>query len=141
MSLDILIYKGKYDDEIYDVSTPEKEAAAYLMLFGYLDEEWGVYSDIEEPTPLKVCEPCEKALHRLCEGTCACENSPECRKKSRRAKSDYDRDLSVKRMYDKAKAGDAEAAKRLLYARKGNEYEGFQLGYVIDPLEEEDGED
>lgn len=40
----ILIYGNrKQDDEIYDVSTPEKEAATFLMLFKLLDEEWMVY--------------------------------------------------------------------------------------------------
>lgn len=40
----VLVYGNrKQDDEIYDISTPEKEAAAYLKLFNFLDEEWRVY--------------------------------------------------------------------------------------------------
>lgn len=40
----VLIYGNrKQDDDIYDISTPEKEAAAFLRLFNTLDEEWQVY--------------------------------------------------------------------------------------------------
>lgn len=40
----VLIYGNrKEDDTIYDISTPEKELAAYLALFNYLDENWQVY--------------------------------------------------------------------------------------------------
>lgn len=43
----LLIYANrKQDDEIYDISTPEKEAAAYLSVFQTLDSYWSVYSDI-----------------------------------------------------------------------------------------------
>lgn len=41
----VLIYGNrKQDDEIYDISTPEKEAAAFLAVFKTLDEEWQVYT-------------------------------------------------------------------------------------------------
>jgi hypothetical protein len=43
----VLIYGNrKQDSDIYDVSTPEKEAATYLKLFQYLDEKWQVYCDL-----------------------------------------------------------------------------------------------
>jgi len=36
----VLIYGNrKQDDYIYDVSTPEKEARAFIQLFQYLDED------------------------------------------------------------------------------------------------------
>lgn len=42
----VLIYGNrKQDDDIYDISTPEKEAAAFLTLFNYLNDEWCVYGD------------------------------------------------------------------------------------------------
>jgi hypothetical protein len=146
MSMDVLIYNGKHDEGLmYDVSTPEKEAAAFLILFAYLDEDWDMYSDIEEPTPLAFCMPCVKELHRHCEGDCLCDATDECKKKSGRAKRELGRARETKSLYDKAKAGDAAAAKRLLYGRKDNEYEDFQLGSVMDPLEEKlalrEGED
>jgi hypothetical protein len=43
----VLIYGNrKQADDIYDISTPEKEAAAYLKLFQTLDKEWDVYCDL-----------------------------------------------------------------------------------------------
>ena len=45
----ILIYGNrKQDDEIYDISTPEKEAAAFLRLFKTLDNEWQVYTELNK---------------------------------------------------------------------------------------------
>ncbi len=41
----VLIYGNrKQDDEIYDISSPEKEAAAFLRLFKNLDNGWRVYT-------------------------------------------------------------------------------------------------
>lgn len=141
MSMTVLIYENrKQDPDMYDISTPEKEAAAYLKLFNYLREDWQVYSDIEEAdevTTLETCEPCGKEIHRLCEGNCACEATPACKQKSRYAQSDVARANSLKRLYNAALGGDAIAAKRLLQARKDHEYEGFSIGEVIDPLEAE----
>lgn len=90
----VLIYGNrKEDDTIYDASTPEKEAAAYLRVFKELDEYWQCYADLT---------------------------------------------AKWKPVYDKAKAGDAEAAKRLMNARKDYEYEEFRIGEVIDPLAAEE---
>jgi hypothetical protein len=86
----VLIYGNrKQDNDIYDISTPEKESTAYLKLFHYLDEKWGVYCDLP---------------------------------------------ANQKDKYTKAKAGNADAAKRLLNARRDYEYEEFSFGEVIDPL-------
>lgn len=134
----ILIYGNrKQDPDMYDISTPEKEAAAYLKLFNYLDEHWQVYCDLEdEVEELEVCEPCSKNLHRLCEGRCACETEANCKSKSRYAQDEVRVAKAHKRQYDLAKAGDAAAAKKLLNARKENEYEEISIGNVIDPLTE-----
>lgn len=88
--MSVLIYGNrKQDDEIYDISTPEKEAAAFLLLFKTLDEDWQVYGELNK---------------------------------------------REKELYKAAKAGDANAAKRLLTMRKGYEYEEWRYGNVIDPL-------
>lgn len=43
----VLIYGNrKQDDEIYDISSPAKEAAAYRKIFETLDSYWQVYEDI-----------------------------------------------------------------------------------------------
>lgn len=44
----ILIYGNrKQDPDVYDISTPEKELAGYLMLFNILDQDWNVYDEIK----------------------------------------------------------------------------------------------
>jgi len=49
-ALKILVYGNrKEDDRYYDISTPEKEAAAFMRLFYYLDEEWHVYQEFPDP--------------------------------------------------------------------------------------------
>jgi hypothetical protein len=132
----ILIYGNrKQDPDMYDISTPEKEAAAYLQLFKYLDEHWQVYCDLEDDVDdLIVCEPCAANLHRHCEGHCACDKDPNCKTKSRYAQDEVRIAKSHKRNFDLAKAGDAAAAKKLLNSRKENEYEEISFGSVIDPL-------
>src|SRR5208337_4339005 len=109
-SIAVLRYDGKHDEGLmYDISTPEKEAAAYLRLFEYFDEDWRFYSDLEEDAgPLAVCEACQKDLHRLCEsGACACEATDECKKRSRQTRRYRDAEQSQRDLYLKAKAGDA----------------------------------
>ena len=134
----ILIYGNrKQDTDMYDISTPEKEAAAYLKLFAYLDEHWNVYADLEdEVEELEVCEPCSKNMHRLCERHCACETEVNCKSNSRYEQDEVRVAKAHKRQYDLAKAGDAAAAKKLINARKENEYEEISIGNVIDPLME-----
>ena len=77
--MEILIYENrKIDPMAYDISTPEKEAAAYLAVFKMLDEEWDVYCDID---PAKtenddICECCAAGLHHRCLGDeegCGCK--------------------------------------------------------------------
>ena len=53
-ALKILVYGNRKEpNRYYDISTPEKEAAAFLRLFYYLDEEWHVYCELTpEQKPL-----------------------------------------------------------------------------------------
>lgn len=47
----VLIYGNrKQDDTLYDISTPEKESAAYLAVFKELDGYWQVYDDAKTVT-------------------------------------------------------------------------------------------
>lgn len=93
----VLIYGNrKQDDEMYDISTPEKEAAAYLVVFKTLDEDWQVYIEVEG---------------------------------------------KQKELYEKAKKGDSESAKKLMNQRKSYEYEEIRIGEVIDPLTLKDEEE
>jgi len=53
-ALKILVYGNRKEPErFYDISTPEKEKAAFMRLFYYLDEEWLVYAELTtEQKPL-----------------------------------------------------------------------------------------
>jgi hypothetical protein len=49
----VLVYGNrKQPDVIYDISTPEKEEAAFWALFKMLDEDWQVYSELETVQPV-----------------------------------------------------------------------------------------
>ena len=115
----VLIYGNrKQDDDIWDISTPELEEAAYRELFKTLDEYWQVYADLgdeenEDATPL--CEPCSKNLHRLCEDKeeCPCVDT-EC--PAFKYRNGYQQ-AGIKRqkdLYRKAKVGDYAAMKKLM---------------------------
>lgn len=68
----ILVYGNrKQDDEFYDISTPEKENAAYLTVFKVLDEDWEVYQDLgagEEALLLRARVGDPEAAKRLMKG-------------------------------------------------------------------------
>ncbi len=89
--MEILIYGNrKQDDMMWDISTPEKKKAAFLLLFKYLKDEWGVYCDMS---------------------------------------------VKDKELYDRAIEGDAFSAEKLLTRRKTYEYEEWNYGLIINPLE------
>lgn len=120
----LLIYGNrKQDDEVYDISTPEKESKAFLQLFRCLDEEWQVYSEVGEHK-LSPCEPCQKNIHRLCEnGYCVCEKTEQCRKRALKVKEDVRKEEGWAKLVEKARKGDATSAKRLLIERSAEQYE------------------
>lgn len=120
----ILIYTNRKIDPIYwDASTAELEAGAYLALFKHLDEGWKVYLDLQEelePLVFPVdhvsgcrCDRCLSAPLRLKERA----NMEELRKKH----------LAL---YEKAKKGDALAARALLRARGSGEYQSYSFAEV-----------
>lgn len=125
----ILIYGNrKTDPTIYDISTPEKENAAFLLLFKMLDEDWEVYSDIEKAEKFEICKPCIHNLHDRCdEGNCIC-SAESCKKQFRRAESERKKIESMVRWLKEARRGSAESARKLMNARKSYD--------VLDPLAE-----
>jgi hypothetical protein len=127
----VLAYENRKSPlTLYDISTPEKEAAAYLRLFKELDGYWQCYADleeVEEPTP---CEPCEAKLHKHCTGSCSCVETEECKRTNR----------EYRPLYLKAKAGDVAAIKKLMNSRKTYEYENVWETELVDPLIPEEEE-
>lgn len=144
----VLIYGNrKQSDMIYDISTPEKEAAAYLDIFNMLDKDWEVYIDLEDDFVVTICEPCQKDLHKYCDGDkyhgdsgnithCGCEGSEECKKKSEKIKTESYCLAKQIKWYNLAKSGDAKAAISLLKYRssKGYEYEIIRTDTILNPL-------
>jgi hypothetical protein len=137
----ILVYENrKCDPEYYDASTPEKASAAYLALFETLDNNWDVYCELADfkPEVEKVCEPCQKELHRLCEkDNCCCAADEQCSKRARRLRIERAETKQQQEWYKAAKSGDAESARWLITARSGYEYERVQTADVIDPTSSE----
>lgn len=138
-----LIYGNrKSDDQVYDISTPEKELAAYMLIFIELDEDWQVYSDLEDVEELEVCEPCQKELHDHCvryrQEQCACVASKNCKSSNSHYLRQQQQNATWKKWYDEAKAGNAESAMKLVKSRSKAqyEYESVREGSIIDPLEE-----
>jgi hypothetical protein len=105
----------KQPDMFLDASTPEREAGAYLQLFEAM-KEWGVYGDLEEIPPPPafpeghvkgcLCDSCKAAVARI--AAAPAENA--------------ERD-ALKKLYDLASKGNARAARQLIEARNGNDWE------------------
>jgi|SRR5208282_5375482 len=132
----ILCYDGKHAREYYDISTPEQEAAAYMRLFLEFDHYWQFYCELEELEPRTACEPCLKDLHRHCEkGNCVCA-ADSCKSQARAARQRGGREQEQKTLYDKAKAGDAAAARKLIELRKDGEYEVAEFIHINDSIKE-----
>jgi hypothetical protein len=128
----------KADTTFYDISTPEKEAAAYLRLFAELRDDWQVYSELQEDDEETVCEPCGEGIHKYCKGedaSCTCDKTDKCKLNNSRTLHELKvRDVH-RSLFNQAEAGDWNAAKKLMKARKGYEYEEVSEVNVKDPTE------
>ena len=137
----VLKYENrKSSSTLFDISTPEKEAAGYLRLFKELDEDWQVYSDLEEDESV-MCDACTEGQHKYCKGyseSCSCDATADCANHNHRAVYKRQCEAAQRELYTKAQAGDWKAAKRLMVARKSYEYEYVSELEVTDPLIPED---
>lgn len=128
----VLVYENRKTDGplIWDASSPELERGAYLGLFNYLDEDWRVYSDLvnlQEPQrPSLTLEQ----IGGLLEGRVKEEAIAEHRD-YRSKVADFQRSQLQQKLYERSKEGDANAAKKLLIARKTYEYEHWTLCDVV----------
>jgi hypothetical protein len=130
----LLVYGNrKSDDVMYDISTPEKKAAAFLKVFKLLDKDWQVYGDLDYLKEMETCEACAKDIHRLCETNCKCMQQ-ECLKKNSSFVRLYNTRKRQRELLLKARAGDAVAAEKLMSERRTYEYEAFSYKEVNDPL-------
>jgi|SRR5579859_2237994 len=131
--MEVLIYPNRKYPLIYDISTPEKECAAVLLVFKKLDE-WGVYAGLEEDFLVGICEQCVAGFHQNCDlqtGNiyCGCDKSDDCKRRARGLAQDSAIMARRIKLYNQARAGDASAAESLLV-----DYEQVQFLAVADPL-------
>jgi len=120
----LLVYGNRKCDPTYwDASTPELEAGAFLALFKILDEDWHVYANLTE-------EPYQPSPPKDHPEGCMCEECKVCRTYKDRAPKEAKNNEKQLEAYKAAKAGDADAARRLLTARKDGEYEHFEFDTV-----------
>lgn len=116
----VLMYENrKISPCFWDASTEELEAGAFLALFKHLDEDWQVYSGLDQP---------EKPYRELSKGHpegCMCEPCISFRKEQTALPDrEKEREHQLK-LYQRAKKGEAAAARALLKERQDYEYEKF----------------
>ena len=117
----ILIYENRKTDPVFwDATTPELEAGAVLALFKHLDKDWQVYAGLTEGPYIP-----ERPKDHV-EG-CMCEPCQSHRKATAAAPKEERQTAEHLALYKAAKKGDADAALKLLTARKDWEYESFKF--------------
>jgi len=122
----VLVYENRKTNGplIWDVSSPELERGAFLGLFNYLDKEWGVYDfeDLQEPSISLNLEQ----ISKLPEGRVKEEALKEHKERNVRLYEFHKSQLQQK-LYERSKAGDVNAVKKLLTQRESYEYEHWTL--------------
>ena len=129
----VLIYKNrKTSPTVFDISTPEKEKKAYLQLFDIL-EHWNVFNIDRQ------IQKTEEEIERLENPESILDEHVILQDKRDRGKAEKmkteDRNFNLekeklslkklqkrKKIYEKAKHGNAKAAKRICEIMKGNPY-------------------
>lgn len=119
------MYKGKHENQFYDVSTEELKQKAFLSLFNYLDGEYNQYYDslknLEEPS----CSSCHNIGYiKLNEKEFKC---PDCLGYIVSNRRQYNSQKKEEALYEKAKTGDCDAAMTLLSLRKKYQYEEWDF--------------
>ena len=121
----VLLYTNRKIDHpvLYDASTEELEAGAVLALFQHLDVDWQVYGDLTE-------EPYISAFPKGHPDGCMCEQCQYARKTRADAPNAKQANVDALALYERAKQGEAQAAKALLHMRRDGEYQRFDFVFV-----------
>ena len=114
----ILRYGNRKADPVYlKFDTPEQQEKAWKALFKILDTEWEVYAELlEEP----------EGVAPLCNHKCHA-HQPEAPHYLQNREREYRRLIGQRAWYLLAKQGDVKAIERLCRARKGFEYEEWEI--------------
>lgn len=103
----VLIYENrKIDPIVWDVSTLELRAKAFMELFRILDKDWEAYSDLDDECIQEGCSH-SCTYHKVIEPT-----RPN---------------LDQQGLYAAAKGGNAKATEQLLHMRRDYEYESWVI--------------
>ena len=109
----VLIYENrKIDPIVWDVSTLELRAKAFMELFRIIDKDWEAYSDLDDE--------CAEAG---CSHTCAHHRKVE----PTRPNPDQ------QALYAAAKGGNTKATEQLLRMRRDYEYESWVITDMVVP--------
>ena len=109
----VLIYENrKIDPIVWDVSTLELRAKAFMALFKILDVDWEAYSDLDDECVEEGCSH-SCTYHKVIEST-----RPN---------------LDQQGLYAAAKDGNAKAAEQLLQMRRDYEYENWVITEMEEP--------
>jgi len=121
----VLMYSNRKMDGhlIWDASSEELEAGAVLALFRHLDADWSVYGDL-------TSEPYISEFPKGHPDGCKCEPCEQARKSRERAPNEKAANAEMLALYERAKKGEALAAKALLHARRDYEYEKHDFSFV-----------
>lgn len=134
----VLVWKGKHSDVYWDATD---ELGAFLAMFECLDENDTYYElhgegwkDTQDAISelKKDSEKISAALATLPESLIS-----EAEGKLKRNENDlkeYGLQEEHRGLYLKAKAGDGEAARRLIWTRADGEYEGYSLETLNPPV-------
>lgn len=138
----LLLWKFKYGDCYFDISTQAKEDATYRYMFDDLEEDFQAYCELTQRNideevkwveEAKTCKATEEAgglteFQREC-AYAVLKRIPE--------REQYVLDLQRQfELYQKAKTGDLKAIRALiqLRSRKDHEYETFRIIETTNPV-------
>jgi len=120
----VLVYENRKSSPAYwDVSTAELEAGAFLALFKHLDEDWQVYGELTQ-------EVSQSVFPKGHPEACFCGECGYAREEISRFAREVRERKEDRALYEKAKKGDADAARALCTSRRDHEYEEFKIEKV-----------
>ncbi|MBI2448869.1 hypothetical protein HYV49_01085 [Candidatus Pacearchaeota archaeon] len=126
----VLMYKGKYENLFYDVSTEELKSESFLKLFNFLDRDVIAYVNLTSDEKEPICSFCNNS-GKVSSTNCGITRQldcPDCGGNIKRDRQYYKNNVKPEReYYNKAKTGDADAAIRLLNHRKKYQYEEWEI--------------
>lgn len=123
----LLMYENRKSAPLFwDISTPELQEGAVRALFRHLDNDWRVYSGLDDLVEPQTPGMAPEEAEQLPEGPI--------RDAALKEINDYDarlrnhmRSSLEKSLYERARSGEYPAMLALLKARKGYEYESWRI--------------